>query len=169
MISRETANTLLEEFARQQEIGPLQLDEDNYCALASADDHVVHLRFDEGQGTFIAFGSIGALSGDEEVALRELRALLTANLMWQDTQGATITLAPESDTVLLQQMWLPEQATADKLDAFLQFNDAEVLQNKGKVTAAIAKTFAESESAPHAHEGRTGFSGRRIYKNSGIS
>ena len=32
-----------------------------------------------------------------------------------------------------------------KLDAFLQFNDAEVLQDKGKVTAAIAKEFAESE------------------------
>jgi hypothetical protein len=34
---------------------------------------------------------------------------------------------------------------ASKLDAFLQFNDAEVLQDKGKVTAAIAKTFAQSE------------------------
>lgn len=34
---------------------------------------------------------------------------------------------------------------AFKLDAFLQFNDAEILQNKGKVTAAIAKAFAESE------------------------
>lgn len=32
-----------------------------------------------------------------------------------------------------------------KLDAFLQFNDAEILQDKGKVTAAIAKAFAESE------------------------
>lgn len=32
-----------------------------------------------------------------------------------------------------------------KLDAFLRFNDAEVLENKGKVTAAIAKEFAESE------------------------
>ena len=32
-----------------------------------------------------------------------------------------------------------------KLDAFLQFNDAEVLQDKGRVTAAIAKAFAESE------------------------
>ena len=29
-----------------------------------------------------------------------------------------------------------------KLDAFLRFNDAEVLQDKGKVTAAIAKEFA---------------------------
>ena len=34
---------------------------------------------------------------------------------------------------------------AEKLDAFLKFNDAEVLQNKGKVTAEIAKAFAESE------------------------
>ena len=34
---------------------------------------------------------------------------------------------------------------ANKLDAFLQFNDAEILQDKGKVTAAIAKAFAESE------------------------
>ena len=34
---------------------------------------------------------------------------------------------------------------ASKLDAFLQFNDAEILQDKGKVTSAIAKTFAESE------------------------
>lgn len=34
---------------------------------------------------------------------------------------------------------------ASKLDAFLQFNDAEILQNKGKITAAIAKAFAENE------------------------
>lgn len=34
---------------------------------------------------------------------------------------------------------------ASKLDAFLQFNDAEILQDKGKVTAAIAKACAESE------------------------
>ena len=34
---------------------------------------------------------------------------------------------------------------ASKLDAFLQFNDAEILKDKGKVTAAVAKEFAESE------------------------
>ena len=120
MISYQTATTLLKEFSLQEEIEPLQLDEDNYCLLVSADEHVVHIRFDEELGTFIVFGSIGTLSKDEEVSKRELRALLTSNLMWQDTMGATITLAPESDTVLLQQMWLPEQATVEKLNAFLQ-------------------------------------------------
>ncbi|MDA3912093.1 MAG: virulence RhuM family protein [Bacteroidales bacterium] len=34
---------------------------------------------------------------------------------------------------------------AEKLNAFLQFNQKEILQNAGKVTVAIAKTFAEKE------------------------
>ncbi|MBP3360894.1 MAG: virulence RhuM family protein [Clostridia bacterium] len=34
---------------------------------------------------------------------------------------------------------------SSKLDAFLKFNDADILQDKGKVTAEIAKAFAESE------------------------
>ena len=33
----------------------------------------------------------------------------------------------------------------DKLDAFLEFNEEDILQHSGKVTAAIAKKFAESE------------------------
>ena len=33
----------------------------------------------------------------------------------------------------------------EKLDAFLKFNDEEVLTNAGKITSAIAKQFAESE------------------------
>jgi hypothetical protein len=34
---------------------------------------------------------------------------------------------------------------AEKLDSFLKFNEAEILNDKGKVTAEIAKAFAESE------------------------
>jgi len=32
-----------------------------------------------------------------------------------------------------------------RLNAFLQFNEMEILEGAGKVTAAIAKSFAESE------------------------
>ena len=32
-----------------------------------------------------------------------------------------------------------------KLDAFLQFNEREILDNPGKISAEIAKSFAESE------------------------
>ncbi|HBW34569.1 MAG TPA: virulence protein [Desulfosporosinus sp.] len=34
---------------------------------------------------------------------------------------------------------------AKKLNAFLQFNEKDILENAGNVTAAIAKEFAESE------------------------
>jgi hypothetical protein len=34
---------------------------------------------------------------------------------------------------------------ARKLNAFLQFNEREILDNPGKVTAEMAKAFAESE------------------------
>ncbi len=34
---------------------------------------------------------------------------------------------------------------AEKLNAFLKFNNREVLETPGKVTAEIAKEFAESE------------------------
>lgn len=34
---------------------------------------------------------------------------------------------------------------ASKLDAFLQFNEKELLSNSGKVSHAIAKAFPESE------------------------
>jgi len=37
------------------------------------------------------------------------------------------------------------EAWANKLNAFLQFNEYELLNNAGKVTAEIAKEFAESE------------------------
>ncbi len=34
---------------------------------------------------------------------------------------------------------------AKRLNAFLQFNEMEILEGSGKVTSAIAKSFAESE------------------------
>ena len=38
-----------------------------------------------------------------------------------------------------------ESSSFDKLNAFLQFNERDILQNAGKVTAVIAKEFAISE------------------------
>ena len=37
------------------------------------------------------------------------------------------------------------QDWASKLDAFLQFNEADILTNAGKVSAEVARQFAENE------------------------
>ena len=45
----------------------------------------------------------------------------------------------EKGIVMTMKDWI------EKLNAFLQFNQKDILQNVGKVTAEIAKSFAESE------------------------
>ena len=37
----------------------------------------------------------------------------------------------------------------ERLDAFLQFNEEDILKDHGKISAAIAKTFAEEEFAKY--------------------
>ena len=60
---------------------------------------------------------------------------------------------------------MAKETLASMLDDFINEQlDQIVLSNP-----AGKRSSAESESAPHAHEGRAGFSGRRIYKNPGIS
>jgi len=48
-------------------------------------------------------------------------------------------LQAQNRKIMLMKDWIT------KLDAFLQFNEKDILQNSGKVTAEIAKAFAESE------------------------
>ena len=69
------------------------------------------------------------LSKDEMQELNEIVTMYLDYAMRQARRHIPMTMAD----------W------ASKLDAFLQFNDADILHDKGKVTAAIAKAFAESE------------------------
>ena len=57
---------------------------------------------------------------------------------------------------------MAKETLASMLDDFIN-------EQLDQIVLSEKRSFAESESAPYAHEGRTGFSGRRIYKNSGIS
>ncbi len=67
-----------------------------------------------------------------EKELKPLNRIVTMYLDYAEDQA-------EQGNVLTMHNW------AEKLNAFLQFNQREILQDLGKVTAAIAKTFAETE------------------------
>lgn len=69
------------------------------------------------------------LSSDEVQALNRIVTMYLDYAEDQANKGVPMTMAD----------W------AKKLNAFLAFNDREILENAGKVTAAIAKEFAESE------------------------
>jgi len=64
--------------------------------------------------------------------LKPLNRIVTMYLDYAEDQA-------EQGNVITMKDW------SEKLNAFLQFNQKDILQNSGKVTAAIAKEFAESE------------------------
>ena len=67
-----------------------------------------------------------------EKELKNLDRFVTMYLDYAETQA-------ERNIPMTMKDW------AEKLNAFLQFNEKEILNNAGKVTQAIAKAFAESE------------------------
>lgn len=67
-----------------------------------------------------------------EVEMTNLNEIVTMYLDYAERQA-------RRGNIMYMQDWI------NRLDAFLQFNEEDILQDKGKVTAAIAKTFAETE------------------------
>lgn len=68
----------------------------------------------------------------DESEMTNLNEIVTMYLDYAERQA-------RRGIIMYMQDWIT------RLDAFLQFNEEEILQNNGKVTAEIAKTFAESE------------------------
>jgi hypothetical protein len=67
-----------------------------------------------------------------EEELKPLNRIVSMYLDYAEDQA-------EQGNVMTMKDW------AEKLNAFLQFNQKDILENSGKVTAAIAKEFAEME------------------------
>lgn len=67
-----------------------------------------------------------------EVEIRNLNEIVTMYLDYAERQA-------RRGNIMYMKDWI------ERLDAFLQFNEEDVLKDKGKVTAAIAKAFAENE------------------------
>lgn len=68
----------------------------------------------------------------EESEIKSLERIVTMYLDFAELQA-------ERQTPMKMVDWI------DKLDGFLQFNDYEILQDAGKVSAAVAKKLAEAE------------------------
>ena len=67
-----------------------------------------------------------------ETEMRNLNEIVTMYLDYAERQA-------RRGNVMYMADWIK------RLDAFLQFNEEDILHDKGKVTAAIAKAFAEKE------------------------
>lgn len=68
----------------------------------------------------------------DEAEIGDLNEIVTMYLDYAERQA-------RRGNIMYMRDWV------ERLDAFLQFNEEDILQNNGKVTATIAKAFAESE------------------------
>ena len=68
--------------------------------------------------------------------LEKLNRIVTMYLDYAENQAKKHTLMTMND-------WI------ERLNAFLQFNEEDILENNGKVSASIAKTFVENEFAQY--------------------
>lgn len=74
---------------------------------------------------------------DRTVVKKHLKNIFETNELIEDSVCAKIAHTAEDGKTYKTKFY--------NLDAFLQFNEQEILTDSGKVTAEIAKTFAENE------------------------
>lgn len=124
MVSRTAANDLLLEFSKQLDIKPLELDADNFCALSDGEHTAMHLYFNEDKSSFLFVGLVCPMPEDEDDYAEMSRRLLTANLYFRETEGATLAIEPEEEFVVLQRYWDCSNATVEAMqEAAEQFVD----------------------------------------------
>ena len=97
--SERTLNSILDDYGAATGLGPALSSEDGVFCIESDCDHVINfLQHPENQSVFIWM-----VVGDVPNVNREafLTRLLESNLFWWTTDGATLSLLPDGESVVL--------------------------------------------------------------------
>ena len=115
MNTSENIQTLLIAFAEKLGIGPLATGEDGVSVLSFEE---VDLLLTSDAQSMTLFARLGtAPAGDTDL----LETLLAANLFWQETQGATLSLEPYSRMVVIaQRIAASEVQTLEMLETAIE-------------------------------------------------
>ena len=92
-------NDLLEAIGVSLELPGLSLDENNHCVLLFDDKVVLNIELNEEKELLIIYSYLGEVPFEGREIIFE--TLLESNLFWKDTQGATIGIDKQTQTVVL--------------------------------------------------------------------
>lgn len=95
----EQLNAILRELGEEVGVPDLSASEEGVCTLSVDDRWLLNLVVNPHTDSLIAWMLLGDVPGEERE--RFLTNLLRANLFWQKTRGGTLSLLPETDTVVI--------------------------------------------------------------------
>lgn len=95
----EDMQALISEFGQSLELSDLALDETGYCTLAFNEEWLLNLQYDESLQRLSLFSHLCVVV--PECRLQVYARLLSANLFWQETDGATLGMDEDTGMAVL--------------------------------------------------------------------
>ncbi len=128
MLSFENARQLLEESGVANDDDVPVFAEDGCTEIVDENGNVIHLFYDRADQVLTAVGAIGKLPGDKDEALAVTTFLLSQNLLWINTRGATLTLVREGGYAAIQRRYEGGEQSAYDFKSFLASFSDELAQ-----------------------------------------
>ena len=151
MDKQEVLNTLLQELGKRVGIDGLATDDKGVCTL-SIDEHLL-LNFlaNPKDGNLIIWCVVGEVPSVDYLNNRAetLTTLLRTNLFWQETGGATLSMMPDSDDIILANRYPLLDIDAEQLQ---QITEQLVEQAERSMQLLTAETSDSSQDPPASSE-----------------
>jgi hypothetical protein len=117
---------LLHDLGQTIGLPDLRPDESGYVCLVMEEAHALQLQLNPHTGELTVFSSLGRLGSEHRATVND--HLLSANLFWQGTAGATIGVDPADHEVIIARQLLVDrlesQAFVAAIDDFAKLCDA---------------------------------------------
>jgi hypothetical protein len=109
---------LLEELGQTIGLPDLRPDDSGYVCLLMEEAHALQLQLNPHTGELTMFSSLGHLASEHRATVND--HLLSANLFWQGTAGATIGVDPEDHEVIIAQRLLVDRLESQAFVAAIE-------------------------------------------------
>lgn len=149
--ARDVANAALAGLAAEAGEG-LKLDDDGVCRLVFERGGNMYFILDAASADLIVWSPAGLLPSEPQLQANVLRELMQANLFWGGTHGATLSLASDGETVILQRRVSLFGLTGDELGFLVEqmLDDATTFNHGLALSAELPEGAADpSVERPH--------------------
>lgn len=139
-MSEESYKKILKELGQSVGLPDLKADSDNHCCLSFDDKIITHIQYNDDNKVVILFTQLGSIDPEKQASLYP--RLLKANLFWQGTGGATLSVDDDNNEAILANQLPIATLDSSKFQEYLEnfintaelwINTIEVIQKEEKL------------------------------------